>query len=613
MKRKNNRILLSISAMTLLLIVGASLFFLRSKPDRLIYSQVIGYFEQGQIGEFTLNVSSGYLQAELRDGQTVTYTVPDTSLFINTVEPMIASYNSAHPDSRITYDYLQPWENSQLMDALPYFLLLAAGAAFMLVRRGSFGKRSGSAMSFSKVNVKTAPPMRDKKTFDDVAGAEEEKEELKEIVAFLKNPQQFNQLGARIPTGVLLSGPPGTGKTLLAKAVAGEAGVPFFPISGSNFVEMYVGVGAARVRSLFEKAKKAAPCIIFIDEIDAVGRRRGGGGNGGNDEREQTLNQLLVEMDGFGSDAGVIVIAATNRTDILDPALLRPGRFDRQVFVGVPDIKGREAVLSVHSRRKPLSSEVDFSEIAKTTVGFSGADLENLLNEASLLAARRGKQFIEMSDIEESVMKVIAGPEKKSRVISPKEKRLTAYHEAGHALVTVCLPSGRHVQQISIIPRGRMGGYTLTPPEEDKNFETKNEMLEQLCILLGGRAAESLVLGDVSTGASNDIERATEIARAMVTKFGMSDQLGPVKYGSADGRDHPKAGWSGKVTSEVDAEILQLINTANDKAAAILTSQLEKLHAIADFLCRNEKLSGTELQEILAVSAESGVPLPLDA
>ncbi|NLA86061.1 MAG: ATP-dependent zinc metalloprotease FtsH, partial [Clostridiales bacterium] len=379
---------------------------------------------------------------------------------------------------------------------------------------------------------------------------------------------------------------------------------PFFSISGSDFVEMYVGVGASRVRGLFEKAKKIAPCIVFIDEIDAVGRKRGTSGSGGSDEREQTLNQLLVEMDGFGADTGVIVIAATNRADILDPALLRPGRFARQVYVGIHDIKGREAVLKVHSRKKPLSADVDLSEIARNTVGFTGADLENLLNEAALLAAKRGRKAIGMPEIEESVLKVIAGPEKKSKVISRKEKRLTAYHEAGHALVTSLLPSKKQVQQVSIIPRGRMSGFTLTPPEEDKNFDTRNDMLDQIRILLGGRAAEELVLNDISTGASNDIERATAIAHAMVTKFGMSTRLGPVKYGSEQYSDRKS---SDRVSSEIDAEIQAIVSDAYDNALGILTDAVDKLHAVADYLCRYEKMSGQELRAILDGEEPTGL------
>ncbi|NLA87708.1 MAG: ATP-dependent zinc metalloprotease FtsH, partial [Clostridiales bacterium] len=479
--------------------------------------------------------------------------------------------------------------------------LVAAGATWLIFRYGtgkSNKKQGGSLMSFGKVSVGSTPDLKSRKTFADVAGADEEKEELREIVEFLREPQKFNGLGARIPKGVLLVGPPGTGKTLIARAVSGEAGVPFFSISGSDFVEMYVGVGASRVRSLFDKAKKVSPCIIFIDEIDAVGRKRGMSASGGSDEREQTLNQLLVEMDGFSADTGVIVIAATTRADILAPALLRPGRFDRQVYVGVPDIKGREAVLRVHARKKPLSADVDLGEIAKGTVGFTGADLENLLNEAALLAAKNGSQVIGMSEIEESVLKVIAGPEKKSKVISRKEKRLTAYHEAGHALVTSLLPSKKQVQQVSIIPRGRAGGFTLTPPEEDKNFDTRNDMLDQICILLGGRAAEQIALNDISTGASNDIERATAIARSMVTKFGMSDRLGPVMYGS-DVSHVRDSGCSDRISSEIDAEVRTIISSAYDSAVDILKNHIDKLHDVAAYLCRYEKMSGTEMWRII--------------
>jgi cell division protease FtsH len=565
-----------------------------------LYSEVIGRFESGQVSRYTLNITSGELSAELRDGGRLTYTVPDIDLFVNQIEPLVAAYNTAHPEDKIVFDYVQQWQNSQWLRALPYLLLSGLGVAWLAVGRGRLTKKTGSMTSFGNIKAETASGIRSRKTFADVAGADEEKEELREIVEFLKEPQRYNSLGARIPKGVLLVGPPGTGKTLIAKAVSGEAGVPFFSISGSDFVEMYVGVGASRVRSLFEKAKKVAPCIIFIDEIDAVGRQRGAGTGGGNDEREQTLNQLLVEMDGFGANTGVIVIAATNRVDILDPALLRPGRFDRQVYVGVPDIKGREAVLKVHARNKPFSADVDFSEIAKETAGFTGADLENLLNEAAILAAKRGSSVIGMAEIEESVVKVMAGPEKKSRVVSDKEKRLTAYHEAGHALVTTLLPSGKLVQQVSIIPRGQMGGFTLTPPEEDKNFDTRNEMLEQICILLGGRAAEQLVLNDISTGASNDIERATYIAHSMVAKFGMSDRLGPVTYASKlSGGASKAAGCSDRISSEIDAEVQEIVGTAYANAQALLSENLDKLHEIAAYLCRHEKITGEELRRIV--------------
>ncbi|NLT12921.1 MAG: ATP-dependent zinc metalloprotease FtsH [Clostridiales bacterium] len=604
--RKNRKWLLSIIPVAA---VVAAIVIMALQPKQTIplYSDVMGYFEAGQVQEYTLNIHTGVLSARLRDGGTLTYTVPDIELFINRVEPVVTAYNTAHPESRIVFDYVQSWQNAAWLNALPYILLVAAGSAWLIIRYGpgkSNKKHGGSLMSFTKVSVGTAPELKARKTFADVAGADEEKEELRELVEFLKEPQKFNGLGARIPKGVLLIGPPGTGKTLIARAVSGEAGVPFFSISGSDFVEMYVGVGASRVRGLFEKAKKIAPCIVFIDEIDAVGRKRGSSGSGGSDEREQTLNQLLVEMDGFGADTGVIVIAATNRADILDPALLRPGRFDRQVYVGIPDIKGREAVLKVHSRKKPLSADVDLSEIARNTVGFTGADLENLLNEAALLAAKRGRKAIGMPEIEESVLKVIAGPEKKSKVISGKEKRLTAYHEAGHALVTSLLPSKKKVQQVSIIPRGRMGGFTLTPPEEDKNFDTRNDMLDQIRILLGGRAAEELVLNDISTGASNDIERATAIAHAMVTKFGMSTRLGPVKYGSEQYSDRKS---SDRVSSEIDAEIQAIISDAYDNALGILTDAMDKLHAVADYLCRYEKMSGRELRAILDGEEPTGL------
>ena len=604
--KKNRKWLLSLipvaSAVAAVVIMS-----LQPKQTVPLYSDVIGYFEAGQVREYTLNIHNGVLSARLRDGGTLTYTVPDVELFISRVEPIVAAYNAAHPESGIKFDYVQSGRNAAWQNALPYFLLVIAGSSWLIVRYGpgeSDKRRGGSLTPFTRVSVGTAPDMKAIKTFADVAGADEEKEELRELVEFLKEPQKFNGLGARIPKGVLLVGPPGTGKTLIARAVSGEAGVPFFSISGSDFVEMYVGVGAARVRNLFEKAKKVAPCIVFIDEIDAVGRRRGTSAGGGSDEREQTLNQLLVEMDGFSADTGVIVIAATNRADILDPALLRHGRFDRQVYVGVPDIKGREAVLKVHARKKPLSPDVDLSKIARDTVGFTGADLENLLNEAALLAAKRGRKTVGMQEIEESVLKVIAGPEKKSKVVSQKEKRLTAYHEAGHAIVTSLLPSNKQVRQVSIIPRGRMGGFTLTPPQEDVNYETRNGMLDQIRILLGGRAAEQIVLNDISTGAASDIERATAIARDMVTKFGMSSRLGPVKY---DSEQYGAGNSSDRVSSEIDAEIQAIISGAYDDAADILNGHLDKLNAVAEYLCRYEKMSGHELRAILDGEEPTGL------
>jgi len=475
---------------------------------------------------------------------------------------------------------------------------------FFFIQQSQGGGGGGRVMSFGKSRAKMMPDEAKKTNFGDVAGADEEKEELKEIVDFLKSPKRFIELGARIPKGVLLVGPPGTGKTLLAKAIAGEAGVPFFSISGSDFVEMFVGVGASRVRDLFEQAKKNSPCIVFIDEIDAVGRHRGAGLGGGHDEREQTLNQLLVEMDGFGINEGVIIIAATNRPDILDPALLRPGRFDRQIVVGVPDVKGREAILKVHSRKKPLDKEVDLSVIAKTTAGFTGADLENLMNESALLAARKNKTVINMDDVEEAIIKVIAGPEKKTRVMSDKAKKLTAFHEAGHALISKLMPTQDPVHQISIIPRGRAGGYTLSLPKEDKFYVSKQEMLEDITVLLGGRVAEKLELDDISTGASNDIERATGIARKMVTQYGMSDKLGPMTFGSSHdevfiGKEFAQSkNYSDKTASEIDEEISSIIEACYKKCQDLLKEHRDKLHSIAAILLEKEKIDGEEFEKL---------------
>jgi cell division protease FtsH len=460
-------------------------------------------------------------------------------------------------------------------------------------------------INFGKAKIKNTNDEKRKTTFKDVAGADEEKEELEEIVEFLKDPTKYNQLGARIPKGVLLVGPPGTGKTLLARAVAGEAGVPFFSISGSDFVEMFVGVGASRVRDLFDQAKKNHPCIIFIDEIDAVGRQRGAGLGGGHDEREQTLNQLLVEMDGFGANEGVIMIAATNRPDILDPALLRPGRFDRQIVVGYPDIKGREEILKVHAKGKPMGPDVELRKIAGSTAGFTGADLENLLNEAALLAARKNLKAITMKEVEEATIKVVVGTEKKSHVMTEKEKTLTAYHEGGHAIATYFCKTQDPVHQISIVPRGRAGGFTMQIPTEDRSYKSRNEMLEDLIVLLGGRVAEALVLHDISTGASNDIERATSTARAMITKYGMSEALGPVKYGTDNsepflGRDmgHVRD-YSEETASEIDAELRKMIHNAYQKTEAILTEHMDKLHEVAKFLYLNEKMSGAEFAAVM--------------
>ena len=473
---------------------------------------------------------------------------------------------------------------------------------FLQQSQGGGGNR---VMSFGKSRAKMSTDDKKKVTFEDVAGADEEKEELKEIVEFLKSPKKFIELGARIPKGVLLVGPPGTGKTLLAKAVSGEAGVPFFSISGSDFVEMFVGVGASRVRDLFEQAKKSAPCIVFIDEIDAVGRHRGAGMGGGHDEREQTLNQLLVEMDGFGVNEGVIILAATNRPDILDPALLRPGRFDRRVFVGLPDIKGREQILKVHSKGKPLGSDVKLDELAKSTPGFTGADLENLLNEAALLAARKNKKHIDMDDIKEATFKVVVGPEKKSRVMSEKEKKLTAYHEAGHAIAVKVASTTDKVDRVSIIPSGRAGGYTAHKPDEDKSYHTKAQLMEEIIISMGGRAAEDIVLGEISTGASSDLKHANSVARSMITKFGMSDKLGNMVFDENDeifiGRDfgHTRS-YSEEVAAQIDKEVKNLIDIAYDKTIAILKENINILHKLADALLEKEKLEGAEFEMLFS-------------
>ncbi|MFT9078455.1 ATP-dependent zinc metalloprotease FtsH [Ethanoligenens sp.] len=573
------------------------------QDKKMVYSTVVGYFEDNKVTDFTLDLGSGELVATVDHSQHIKYTVSNIDMFVQEIQPLVNQYNTQHANDRITYDYIQAWQAPWWFGSLPVLVIAVIFMIFwMFLINQSGGAGGGKVMSFGKARVKQATDEKKKTTFGDVAGADEEKEELREIVEFLKNPHKFNELGARIPKGVLLVGPPGTGKTLLARAVSGEAGVPFFSISGSDFVEMFVGVGASRVRDLFDQAKKSAPCIIFIDEIDAVGRHRGAGLGGGHDEREQTLNQLLVEMDGFGANEGVIIIAATNRPDILDPALLRPGRFDRQVLVGAPDIKGREEILKVHARGKPLAPDVDLKEIAKTTVGFTGADLENLLNEAALLAARKNRHVIMMTDIEDATIKVLVGPEKKSRVVSEKEKNLTSVHEAGHAVVTRFLPSQNPVQQISIIPRGMAGGFTLNPPVEDKNYTSKMEMFEEICVLLGGRVAETIVLEDISTGASNDIERATDVARKMVTHYGMSERLGPIVFGSGHdevflGRDFAQArNYSENVAAEIDSEIKSLIDSAYEKAKDILEEHMDKLKAVADYLMKNEKMSGTEFE-----------------
>ena len=589
--------------------------FSGNSRSTIAYSEIIGYFEDQKVTGYSLDVGTGRLQMSLNDpaGAIVTYDVPDIEMFVNETAPYVEEYNEAHPNAKMVRDWIRPSEaNSWIATLLPMIVVILLGMLlwwFMMKRMNSVMGDSGKQMNFGKAKVKQMADEKRKTTFADVAGADEEKEELREIVEFLKNPKKYNELGARIPKGVLLVGPPGTGKTLLARAVAGEAGVPFFSISGSDFVEMFVGVGASRVRDLFEQAKKNSPCIIFIDEIDAVGRQRGAGLGGGHDEREQTLNQLLVEMDGFGANEGVIMIAATNRPDILDPALMRPGRFDRQVTVGYPDVKGREEILKVHARGKPIAPDVDLKTIAKSSAGFTGADLENLLNEAALLAARRNLKAITMTEIEEATIKVVVGTEKKSHVMSDREKKLTAYHEGGHAVVTYFCKTQDPVHQISIIPRGMAGGYTMQLPAEDRSYRTRAEMQESLIVLLGGRVAEALTLDDISTGASNDIERATKTARAMVTKYGMSDKLGTIAYGRDDsepflGRDmgHIRD-YSEATASAIDAEIKHLVNTAYERTESILKQHMDKLQEVAQFLFQHEKMSGEEFRSVMEGTA----------
>ena len=610
----------------------------RTSSSNVKYSDYVAYFENNQVESYTLDLGNGNLELTLReafrtkdinkDGKiderdyVLKYTVPDVSLFVNDVGDMVNEYNRdpANKDSKITYDYKPVSQLPWIVNLIPSLLIVVIFIAMWVMMRRSLSSidGGGKAMGFGKARIKQPVDEKRKTTFADVAGADEEKEELREIVDFLKSPKKFKELGARVPKGVLLVGPPGTGKTLLARAVAGEAGVPFFSISGSDFVEMYVGVGASRVRDLFDQAKKNSPCIIFIDEIDAVGRQRGAGLGGGHDEREQTLNQLLVEMDGFGANEGVIMIAATNRPDILDPALMRPGRFDRQIVVNYPDIKGREEILKVHARGKPLAPDVELSTIAKSTAGFTGADLENLLNEAALLAARKGLHSITMPEIEEATIKVVMGTEKRSHVISDKEKRLTSYHEAGHAVVTYYCPTQDPVHQISVIPRGMAGGYTMSLPEADRSYRAKKEMLEDIQVLLGGRVAEALVLDDISTGASNDIERATETARKMVTKYGMSDRLGPIVFGASDsgevflGRDfgHTR-NYSEEVAAEIDQEINRIITGGYAETEKKLSEHMDKLHAVARYLFQHEKLDGEQFKAIMdgTVAADS-TPIP---
>lgn len=649
--KKKVRNLLLYLGIPILIILAVAMLYGSRQTETPKTSELVQYFEKDMVDSYTINYGSGAIELTLKEGETafvsknkedstsptktaettapaatnpsdsgkkakqvvVKGQLADIQRFLNTVDPYIYDYHyQASGDEvirtvRIPGDLVRASDNSLLMELIPTILLtvLFIGAWIFIMRKMSAGGLGGKEMNFGKAKIKNTNDEKRKTTFDDVAGADEEKEELAEVVEFLKAPDKYNKLGARIPKGVLLVGPPGTGKTLLARAVAGEAGVPFFSISGSDFVEMFVGVGASRVRDLFDQAKKNSPCIIFIDEIDAVGRQRGAGLGGGNDEREQTLNQLLVEMDGFGANEGVILIAATNRPDVLDPALMRPGRFDRQVIVSYPDVNGREAILKVHARKKPLAPDVKLKTIAKTTAGFTGADLENLLNEAALLAARKNKKAITMQEIEEATVKVVVGAEKKSKVMSDKEKKLTAYHEAGHAILFDKLETQDPVHEISIIPRGMAGGYTMPLPSEDKSYNSRNEMIEDIVVCLGGRVAEALILDDISTGASNDIEKATKTARSMVTKYGMTKELGCICYGTDNsavflGRDMGRTqDYSEATAAKIDELVLQIVNDAYDRAEKILRENIDKLHEIAAYLIKHEKMGSEDFEAVM--------------
>ena len=587
-------------------IIGLLLFFAiatfmldgSSVSNRMVYSDFQQKWINDQVESINVNSDKMTIEVTTRDENKYTVYAPSS---------MIEFLNEQYPKDDIKIEYVAPSNSSIWVSLLPTIMIIILFVVFIFffTQQSQGGGSSGrGVMNFGKSKAKMVTPDNKRVTFDDVAGADEEKAELEEIVDFLKQPARYVEMGARIPKGVLLVGPPGTGKTLLAKAIAGEAGVPFFSISGSDFVEMFVGVGASRVRDLFEQAKKNSPSLIFIDEIDAVGRQRGAGLGGGHDEREQTLNQLLVEMDGFGANEGIIMIAATNRPDILDPALLRPGRFDRQIMVGRPDRKGREAVLEVHTKKKPLDNDVSLDVLAKRTPGFSGADLENLANEAALLAVRKNKKKIGMDEFEEAITRVIAGPEKKSRTISEHDRKLTAYHEAGHAVVMKCLKNSDPVHEISIIPRGMAGGYTMHLPTEDRTYTSKEKLLDEMVGLLGGRVAEKLILGDISTGAKNDIDRASSIARSMVMEYGMSDKIGTISYGSDSnevflGRDLGRGrNFSEEVGAMIDREIKSLISNAYNTAEELLKKNVNKLHAVASTLLEKEKIDGKEFEEI---------------
>ena len=640
MDKKLRNIIIYITV-AVMVVLGVAFLMTQNSSESYTTSQLVNLFKEDKVQSYTVNYGTGAIEITLKEGvklkpakdiatsdsiiqdttdDNITTTDPDGKNAKSSAKNVVVrgtladierfiddvSVYTASADEAVSYDYIKGSDNTLLYEFLP---ILVTGILFVVVwifiMKKMGGGLGGKEMNFGKAKIKNTNDEKRKTTFEDVAGADEEKEELEEIVEFLKAPDKYNKLGARIPKGVLLVGPPGTGKTLLARAVAGEAGVPFFSISGSDFVEMFVGVGASRVRDLFEQAKKNSPCIIFIDEIDAVGRQRGAGLGGGHAEREQTLNQLLVEMDGFGANEGVILIAATNRPDVLDPALMRPGRFDRQVIVSYPDINGREAILKVHARKKPLAPDVKLKTIAKTTAGFTGADLENLLNEAALLAARKNKKAITMEEIEEATIKVVVGAEKKTRVMSDKEKKLTAYHEAGHAICFHELATQDPVHEISIIPRGMAGGYTMPLPSEDKSYNSRTEMLEDIVVCLGGRVAEAIILDDISTGASNDIEKATKTARDMVTKYGMTKELGCICYGKDNsavflGRDmgHTQD-YSEQTAAKIDELILEIVNNAYDRAETILKDNIDKLHEVAAYLIKHEKMGGEDFEAVM--------------
>ena len=625
-KKRNWRVFLPYLLLPVVLILALSFFTTTQNRVKTEYYQIVQYFDQGEVTAYRFNLSSRVLEYQLKgSNEWQKYTVPNANLFVEDIHESVREYNKAHPNAPIKYDMEAGSANSWWVSLLPTALmivLLIGGLVYMTRRMNqTMTNETNRTMSFGKARVKQVKDEKRKTTFADVAGADEEKEELAEIVDFLRDPQRFVELGARIPKGVLLVGPPGTGKTLFAKAVAGEANVPFFSISGSDFVEMFVGVGASRVRDLFDQAKHSMPCIIFIDEIDAVGRQRGAGLGGGNDEREQTLNQLLVQMDGFESNDSIIVMAATNRADILDPALMRPGRFDRQIYVNIPDVKGREEIFKVHSRNKPLAPTVNFKSLARLTSGFTGADIENLLNEAAILAARANRKLITMEDISEAINKVIAGPAKKSRVVTERDKRITAYHESGHAIIAKLSKNCDNVHEVSIIPRGQAAGYTITLPENDDNHFTKQKLLDQIAMMLGGRAAEEIVIKDVSAGASNDIQRASKIARKMVTEWGMSDAIGNMYLGASEevflGRDYQtQLNYSDEMAAKIDAEIKAIIDTQYQKALSILRENRSVMDKMVKMLYEKETIYEEEIDSLFRddeAPAEGGEPAATDA